>query len=106
MFRITRGCGFHITFENGYTISVQFGWGNYCEHHDEIEGFNPSIDPDAHDKKLASKGSRDAEIAIIDPSGELVEVEEWKDTVKGYCSPDEVLEWMNYAAKLPKEIKQ
>lgn len=23
--------GFHITFGNGYTLSVQFGFGNYCE---------------------------------------------------------------------------
>lgn len=30
MFRITYSKGFHITFENGWTISVQFGNGNYC----------------------------------------------------------------------------
>lgn len=30
MFRITRSKGFHITFHNGWTISVQFGIDNYC----------------------------------------------------------------------------
>ena len=30
MFNITQGKGFFIEFENGYGISVQFGWGNYC----------------------------------------------------------------------------
>lgn len=31
MFRITRTSGFQITFDNGYTVSVQFGPGNYCD---------------------------------------------------------------------------
>lgn len=26
--------GFHIRFENGWTISVQFGAGNYCDNYD------------------------------------------------------------------------
>jgi len=29
-FRITSGKGFQLTFPNGYTVSVQFGPGNYC----------------------------------------------------------------------------
>ncbi len=28
--KITDGKGFHLAFENGLTISVQFGYGNYC----------------------------------------------------------------------------
>jgi hypothetical protein len=31
MFKITHKKGFHITFENDYTVSVQFGPGNYCD---------------------------------------------------------------------------
>jgi hypothetical protein len=31
MFRITDGKGFQMTFDNGWTVSVQFGYGNYCE---------------------------------------------------------------------------
>lgn len=30
-FRITGAKGFQITFENGWTVSVQFGYGNYCD---------------------------------------------------------------------------
>ena len=30
MFAITRGKGFHLTFANGWTVSVQWGNGNYC----------------------------------------------------------------------------
>jgi hypothetical protein len=31
MFKATENKGFQITFNNGYTISVQFGKGNYCD---------------------------------------------------------------------------
>ena len=30
MFKITEGKGFHMTFANGWTVSVQWGSGNYC----------------------------------------------------------------------------
>ena len=35
---ITQGKGFQLKFANGWTVSVQFGWGNYCgNRHDETE---------------------------------------------------------------------
>ena len=45
MFTSTFNKGFQITFENGWTISVQYGSGNYCENrnlhgHDMIEWKN------------------------------------------------------------------
>ena len=30
-FKITRGTGFHLTFSNGVSVSVQFGKGSYSE---------------------------------------------------------------------------
>lgn len=51
MFKITDGKGFHLTFANGLTLSVQFGRGNYCQ--------NRNITSD--EQFLSSK---DAEIAI------------------------------------------
>jgi hypothetical protein len=30
MFKITAGKGFHLTFDNGWTVSVQWGPSNYC----------------------------------------------------------------------------
>jgi hypothetical protein len=30
-FKSTENKGFQMTFENGWTISVQFGYGNYCD---------------------------------------------------------------------------
>ena len=34
MFSITQGKGFTITFANGWTASVQWGAGNYCDNYD------------------------------------------------------------------------
>lgn len=33
MFRSTENRGFQMTFANGYTISCQFGAGNYCDNY-------------------------------------------------------------------------
>ena len=66
--------GFHITFKNGYTISVQFGKGNY-----------------------ADKGDTTAEIAAWGPDGEWMRLGE-DDTVRGWCAPDEVLDYMKLVA--------
>ena len=44
MFRITGAKGFQMTFENDWTVSVQFGYGNYCEnHHKESERFHEGM---------------------------------------------------------------
>jgi len=33
-FEISNQKGFQITYKNGYTVSVQFGGGNYCTNRD------------------------------------------------------------------------
>lgn len=65
--------GFTMTFANGYTISVQFGIGNYCSRNDA-------------DKAVS------AEIAIWDKDKTWYDF--GSDLVKGYCSPDEIVTWM------------
>ena len=111
MFKIYRGSGFHMKFENGYTISIQFGAGSYCQNHDRYPDLN-LIGTDninnimkEFDYKLGNDGCIDAEIAIIKPDKELLKLPHSKETVKGYLSTDEVLKWMNYCASLPKENK-
>lgn len=66
--------GFHITFKNGYTVSVQFNKRNYSD-----------------------GGETTAEIAAWGPDGEWVKLSD-HDDVRGWCSPDEVLEVMNMVA--------
>jgi hypothetical protein len=75
-FAITGQKGFHITFENGWTVSVQFGAGNYCENrnHPDWDGPVPS---------------RTAEVAVLSPDGEFHDL--GGDIVRGWQSPQEVL---------------
>jgi hypothetical protein len=64
-----RGCfrkGFHITFPNGWTVSVQFGGGNYCENYDMIfekrevsEMGSPSKDMESNDAEVWCWNTKD-----------------------------------------------
>lgn len=81
MFKITSGKGFHMTFKNGYTISVQFGPGNYCD--------NQNLDWDSR-----IEPSNTAEIAIWLEGEDLIEFPHG-DTVKGWCTPDEVAQFIS-----------
>lgn len=65
-FAITGHKGIRIRFENGWTVSIQFGLGNYCEHHD-----SPSRDWDAP-RKADLWQSAEAETALISPAGKFV----------------------------------
>ena len=84
-FAITDGKGFHIKFLNGWTVSVQFGPGNYCEH------YNRSIGKDEY--TCGSEGSINAEIAAWPKGGTLTEFPDG-NTVQGYVSPQQVLQFL------------
>jgi hypothetical protein len=66
--------GFHITFENGYTVSVQFSKTCYSD-----------------------QGETTAEVAAWGPDRKWVKLSEYDD-VRGWCTPNEVLEIMNQIA--------
>ena len=91
-FRITGKKGFHVTFANGWTVSVQFGPGNYCANRDM------SIRND--DEAAGKKGSPTAEVAAWPPDGELIGFSDG-DTVQGYQSPADVLDLLNRIAAMP-----
>lgn len=80
-FYITGGKGFHITFPNGWTISVQFGPGNYCEN------YGGDFDKKS---EAAEKGSSTAETAYWGPDGEMVD--EDGATVQGHQTVDQVMD--------------
>ena len=84
-FGITAQKGFHITFENGWTVSVQFGRGNYCENYDHSDWQGP-VPP-----------SKDAEVAAWDFEGEWFVFEDG-NTVKGNVTPFDLLVFMNMVA--------
>jgi hypothetical protein len=88
MFRINDNKGFSISFPNGYTVSVQFGPGNYSSN------YNLSM-LDNMGKPMTANS---VETALLDPNGDFVA---YKDNdVQGYQSTVDVLELLNYASKL------
>ena len=92
-FKITQGKGFHITFQNGYTVSVQFGAGNYCK---------GSGNPDLYNKRVYQEQvnieSPDAEVAVWKDGGDFIDLPQFGiDQVGGWKSPEEVLEILNWA---------
>lgn len=84
MFRVQKdeyNTGFQMVFENGWTVSVQFGWPNHCTNQ--------------HKKHHTIYSSSDAEIAAWDKNGEWYHFEdEGEATVKGWCKPDEVADFI------------
>ena len=91
MFRINDNKGFQITFDNGYTVSVQFGPGNY--------GSNRQLDPMTRD--YADNNGLSAttvETALMNPEREFVSYKD--DDVQGYQNVNDVLELINFASKL------
>ena len=96
MFKITRGQGFQMTFSNNWTVSVQFGACNY--------GSNYDVAYDAP-RKEDFWASNNAEIAAW--HGEAGQSSDnWYQfgegsAVKGWCSPDEIVHFMNIIRQLP-----
>ncbi len=81
--KITHNKGFHITFENGWTVSVQFGVGNYCENYNnDVKEFR--------------------EIGKVGYASDTAEIWAWDlDTNRyppeplGYQTPEQILKFMN-----------
>jgi hypothetical protein len=84
------------TFENGCTISVQFGPGNYT-------------DPDV--RKLPLEAPRGqfcweanlAEVAIFLPNGEFYSIDEMDDVV-GWQTVEDVCKWIDVARNIKTEV--
>lgn len=98
-FRITGKKGFHITFKNGYTVSVQFGPANYCDN------YNMPIDEE-HDEIAGRLGSSEAEVAVWGKDGQMDKHPDFGgDTVKGYVNAEYVLSLLNWAASQKEDVR-
>lgn len=104
-FRSTERKGFQITFENGLTVSVQWGAGNYCE--------NQYCGDFYHTK---DEESRDAEVAVWSSerwlnANNFVSDEEapWCNDVVGWLTPEQVVDLLmrvkNYPADKLDELR-
>ena len=74
--------GFRMTFENGFSISVQWGVGNYCEKKDSGQ-WDESTKHDYWD-------SNSAEIAVFGKDGEFITITDYPDVIAGWLSTDKV----------------
>lgn len=88
MFAINDNKGFQITFDNGYTVSVQFGPGNY----------GSNYDLSFVDNMGKPMTATTAETALIGPDGGFVPYDD--GDVQGYRNVNDILTLMNYAASL------
>ncbi|MBK9497695.1 MAG: hypothetical protein IPO08_24925 [Xanthomonadales bacterium] len=95
-FCITSGKGFHVRFENGYVVSVQFGPGNYCD--------NYNMDIGEQENEAGAKGSSTAETAVWGPDGEMIDRGNG-DTVQAHQAPDAVLRLLNWAAEQESTVR-
>ena len=87
MLKITLGKGFQLTFPNGWTASVQFGWGNYCD--------NQHIPNDFVTTPRTTE-CVNAEVAAWDADGEWYSIN--GSDVKGYMDVTQVMEFLNMIA--------
>lgn len=85
MFTSSGNKGFTMGFENGLVISVQWGSGAYCERK------SLNADPRAEMKQTTVQSSS-AEIAIWDANGNWFNF--GHDTVKGWCTANQVAYWI------------
>lgn len=75
--------GFVMTFDNGYTISIMWGWSNYCSHRD----LNKAIE----NREAAPDTTHTAEVAAWDENGKWLE--EWPEYISKNSSDKMVIGW-------------
>lgn len=98
-FTVTDHKGFRIRFTNGYSVSVQWGPGNYISRPKSERALMKALDFEAP-RKSDYWGSVDAEIAIFRPDGKWHRLEGMDDDVKGYVTPDELVNIFKEVASL------
>jgi len=97
MLKSTQNKGFSLTFENGLTISVQFGTGNYCERRDYSSPYKSEM---LNGQDIIE--SQNAEIAIWDKDNNWFDF--GSDTVKGWVSANEIAEWIEKISKAESDF--
>lgn len=105
MFKITHNSGFHMTFKNGVTISVQVGPGSYSDNREMWQDVAAGATFETLKRleiEAGKKGSRNAEVAIWRDASRFRFDD--GDIVKGWVDADEVARWIEFAANLPADM--
>ena len=90
MFQSVCNKGFTLSFTNGWTVSVQWGPGNYCEKRSVSDYEAPS--------KVSTWGSTTAEVAAWDKNKAWHNFAVDDEMVKGWMTTNEVLDFINMIA--------
>jgi len=92
------GSGFHITFDNGNTVSVQWGYYNMCSKRNDLPlaADDPSVEEDM------STPSPNAEIAAWDSKGQWYSFGD--DDVRGWVTPEDIVSFMGFVSS--KDLHQ
>ena len=92
-FNTPRANGFHMTFANGLTVSVQWGFGTYSDNYDNSNALY-----------RVGEASTTAEVAVFGQDGEFVNPScfgnfgDGFDDVVGHLSANEVADFINAVA--------
>jgi hypothetical protein len=93
--------GFHMEFPNGWTLSVQWGPGNYCETRRIDQETERYINP--FDGKFHQFTSNTAEIAVMHKDHTNMYPLMESDDVKGWVSATEVADYMKWVSELDSD---
>ena len=101
MFSAVDNKGFELTFTNGWTVSVQWGPGNYCDNR-SVSDADPLTNADWYEapSKVSTWESTTAEIAAWDKDNVWHNFGD--DEVRGWMTSNEVLEFINMIASKKK----
>lgn len=92
--------GMRMTFRNGYSISIQWHAGNYCEHHLTKCPWD-KLDDEAAVEQFKDKirESETAEIAVFNKQGQMMQLSTC-DQVLGWLNSDEVADYISRVSNL------
>lgn len=105
---IVEARGFHITFDNGLTVSVQFGTGNYCASRANSD-WSMRTSEERDFPNLDVMEADTAEVAVWDEEGTWATYDLWRhfygedlcDDVVGWVRPDKLADLMHLVANMP-----
>lgn len=83
-----------MTFENGYTVSVRWGWANYCNNYRMPASASTRILWDSLNSTNCSD-SLTAEVAVWDKNGEFVSSPGVRGDVQGHQSANDVAAFLS-----------
>ena len=81
--------GFHIDFPNGWTVSVQWGAGHYCDNYPKVSSQMP----------FEGWFSNTAEVTAWKTESSMME-SHFEENPRSYQSPSEVMDYMNMIRNL------